>query len=307
MPDPTFDLNNPPEENVPVVHDEEPKIKPTSSLAFMIKSMGGGKAVSALFGMLLLAGGVGAGIVLVTQPQLLEQRAQEVTYTTCGTPGTQGTCQSNYLCSSTGNCEPKTGVGNCANNTGNCYVTTSIGIEETAGADGIRSVCDPGGHWTTCEVGYMCSNYDCVPSTTTTKTPGPSSPPSNAPVVTPTPSPTPLPTPSPSPTPTASPTPSPTPMAACLGTTMYTPAWTSISANEFYNLPAGGQVYFCTQGTTNSGTFDMARFTINNVLRPDVTFVGPGGVGFCDLYTIPSNTYTFTVQGEIHHTTLGWR
>lgn len=52
--------------------------------------------------------------------------------------------------------------------------------------------------------------------------------------------------------------------------------------------------------------FDMARFTINGVLRPETTTIRPNTEDFCDLYTIPSNTYSFTVQGEIHHNVLGW-
>lgn len=88
---------------------------------------------------------------------------------------------------------------------------------------------------------------------------------------------------------------------------MYTPNWTPLSAAEFYNLPAGGQVYFCVNGVTNTTTFDMARFTVNGVLRPSVTLRRPGSSDFCDLYTIPANTYTFTVQGEIHSPVLGWQ
>lgn len=52
--------------------------------------------------------------------------------------------------------------------------------------------------------------------------------------------------------------------------------------------------------------FDKARFTINGVLRLETTTVRPNTQDFCDLYTIPANTYNFKVQGEIHHPVYGW-
>ena len=67
-------------------------------------------------------------------------------------------------------------------------------------------------------------------------------------------------------------------------------------------------MYFCVNGSATVGTtFDKARFTINGILRPEVTLVRPGSTDFCDLYTIPQATYNFTVQGEVHHTILGWK
>lgn len=118
-----------------------------------------------------------------------------------------------------------------------------------------------------------------------------------------------LPMPTPCPTiPTATPTPTPTPITAmCVSTTIYTPAWAPVTSTAFQSLPAGGKVYFCVNGSTTGGTFDKARFTINGVMRPEVTLTGPNAIGFCDLYTIPTNTYAFAVQGEVFHSTLGWQ
>lgn len=101
MNDSSLDSNipNTPKDKV-TSQDSPPFLPPTlpptpvptaSSLAFLIKKMGGGKVVSAMFGMLLLAGGVGAGIVLVSQPQLLEQQAQQVNY---GLPCSNGAVKS---------------------------------------------------------------------------------------------------------------------------------------------------------------------------------------------------------------------
>lgn len=399
------DLDNPiePENNAPV------KTPVASSLSYIIKSMGGTKAVSALFGMLLLAGGVGAGIVLVTQPQLLEQKAATTGYqlkcdptnescpsgytcdlitmncvnpntnenycgmtgkvctssqtcisgvctsTHCSTtdPGYEcNSCDGSLFCQSdtnitcsdwrSANCpQPKCGDGICNENAASCGPDCGTGIIDCGGLqcaaedchcaggnlctslvcdsathqsclDQNRSWCAnvmPGQGMTCCEPGWSCNpaGEGCVqlsgPGTGTNPTP---TPPTT--LVTASPSPKPTASPSPSPTPSATPSPTPTPIVAqCVSTNIYTPTWSPITIADFYNLPAGGQVYFCTLGSTNGLTFDKARFTINGVLRPEVTLQRPGGTDFCDLYTIPANTYSFTVQGEIHHATLGWQ
>jgi len=320
-----------PENNIPS------KIPTGSSLSYIIKSMGGTKAVSALFGMLLLAGGVGAGIVLVTQPQLLEQRAATTGYILCDPNSGRNTCPAGYTCDADfGRCVNGDEMIDCGGlqcKYKNCHCLNGdlcdLGYE-CVSDDWIKNVCtDQGREWCTnvqdgigmtcCQPGYICNpaGEGCVPGAG-----GPTSGPgtgTSAPV--PTKSPSPIPTRSPSPTPSAtpsatptatptrspSPTPSATPIVAqCVSTNIYTPAWSPVTIADFYNLPAGAQVYFCTQGTTNGLTFDKARFTINGVLRPEVTLQRPNGTDFCDLYTIPANTYSFTVQGEIHHTTLGW-
>jgi hypothetical protein len=145
------------------------------------------KVIPSFLGMLLLAGGVGAGVLLVLQPQLLGQKAATTTYTCTGG------CQSGYQCNpGTGRCEKyPSGVGNCANNNGNCYVTSGIGLVENSNGT-YGAVCDTAGHWTTCAQGYVCSNNDCVPSSGGSST---------------TPKPTTTPKPSLTPKPTATPTP----------------------------------------------------------------------------------------------------
>lgn len=94
--------------------------------------------------------------------------------------------------------------------------------------------------------------------------------------------------------------------AYCSMNKIYTNNWVELTPTAFKGLSAGVQVYFCVNGVTNSSVFDAGRFTINGVLRPVTTLNRPGTDDFCDLYTIPANTYTFKVQGEIHHTVLGW-
>lgn len=94
--------------------------------------------------------------------------------------------------------------------------------------------------------------------------------------------------------------------AYCSMNKIYTNNWVELTPTAFKGLSAGVQVYFCVNGVTNSSVFDSGRFTINGVLRPASTLNRPGSDDFCDLYTIPANTYSFKVQGEIHHTVLGW-
>lgn len=105
----------------------------------------------------------------------------------------------------------------------------------------------------------------------------------------------------------STPTPVPTPFGQCNMTKTYSTQWTEITPQAFSGLRAGVSVYFCVNGLSNSNTpFDMGRFTINGVLRNQTTLKRPGTNDFCELYTIPTNTYTFKVQGEIHHSVLGW-
>jgi hypothetical protein len=162
-----------------------------------------------------------------------------------------------------------------------------------------------------CSAG-VCRNPSCLSmANCLCPTPVPTKSPSPTPVPTKSPTPKPTASPSPSPKPTKSPSPTPvptaTPVAMCKAVTMYTPAWSLITPAIFTNLPVGGQVYFCVNGTSTGGVFDKARFTVNGVLRPEVTLRRPGTTDFCDLYTIPANVYSFSIQGEIHNTLLGWQ
>ncbi len=103
--------------------------------------------------------------------------------------------------------------------------------------------------------------------------------------------------------------PSPSPIAAtgqCTNTKVYTNGWVELTPTAFKGLSAGIQVYFCVNGVTNSSVFDAGRFTINGTMRPQTTLKRPNTNDFCELYTIPANTYNFKVQGELHHAKLGW-
>jgi hypothetical protein len=103
-------------------------------------------------------------------------------------------------------------------------------------------------------------------------------------------------------------TPSPTGglAAQCLNVEAYDTAWIKLTSADLQNLKAGDTVRFTVGGTATSGSFDKARFTINGTLRPEVTQKQPGTNNFYDEYTIPDGVTSFTVQAELHHSSLGW-
>ncbi|OGM05168.1 hypothetical protein A2715_03360 [Candidatus Woesebacteria bacterium RIFCSPHIGHO2_01_FULL_39_32] len=113
-------------------------------------------------------------------------------------------------------------------------------------------------------------------------------------------------------TPTATPpntptlTPPPEITAECSAVKAYDSEWNLLSSTDLANLKAGDVVRFTVSGTASSGTFDKARFTINGVLRAEVTTKKPGSNEFYDQYTVPVGVTTFNVSAQIHHTDLGW-
>ena len=113
------------------------------------------------------------------------------------------------------------------------------------------------------------------------------------------------------PTPTKIPTPTPVPTlppigAACHNVTAYDSEWNLLSGFDLSSLNAGDVVRFVVGGDTDSGFFDKARFTINGTLRPEVTSKRPGTEEFYDEYIIPAGVTSFTVDAQIHHSSLGW-
>lgn len=92
--------------------------------------------------------------------------------------------------------------------------------------------------------------------------------------------------------------------ASCLNIQAFDTEWNSITSLS--SLVAGDVVRFTVAGTTSSGSFDKARFNINGTFRSEVSVKKPGTEKFYDEYTIPENITTFTIDAEVHHTTLGW-
>jgi hypothetical protein len=106
--------------------------------------------------------------------------------------------------------------------------------------------------------------------------------------------------------PTVTSTVAPEATAQCLNIRAFNTSWIELSSTQLAALKAGDIVRFTVAGTATSGSFDMARFKINGVQRADVTQKRPGTQEFYDEYVIPSGVTTFTINAQIHHTTLGW-
>lgn len=118
----------------------------------------------------------------------------------------------------------------------------------------------------------------------------------------------PRPTNRPSTSPSLSPSPSATPGTApyCSAVVAYSDAWIKLDSTSLANLSAGETINFCVAGTATSGSFDMARFTINGVLLANTVDKRPGTTDYCQSYTIPTDTTRFTISAQIHHSELGW-
>ncbi len=99
--------------------------------------------------------------------------------------------------------------------------------------------------------------------------------------------------------------------AQCLGVRAYDTNWNLLTQEQLSNLRPGSRIYLAVSGTTNAGTFDKARFTINGVQRSEVTTRTPNSdIEFYDEFIIrePEDVASrvFTITGQIHHTELGW-
>lgn len=86
----------------------------------------------------------------------------------------------------------------------------------------------------------------------------------------------------------------------------YDTNWSALSAEELSEIGPGDTIRFVVAGNTSSGSFTKARFTINGVLRQEVSQKRPGTEEFYDEYTIPADATGLTVDAQIYHTVLGW-
>lgn len=104
--------------------------------------------------------------------------------------------------------------------------------------------------------------------------------------------------------PTTPPATKPPEAAQCTSVKGYLQNWTLIS--DFATVRPGTSIYFCVSGTSTSGSFDKAQFTINGVTTPETTNKRPGSNDFCYLYTLQTGSASYNVTASIHHVTLGW-
>jgi len=95
--------------------------------------------------------------------------------------------------------------------------------------------------------------------------------------------------------------------AQCSAVIAYDTDWNELNTQALSQLKAGEVIYLTVTGTTNTGSFDKARFTVNGVLRPETTSLKPGTTStYYDEYTIPDGTSAFSVGAQIHHVDLDW-
>jgi len=107
--------------------------------------------------------------------------------------------------------------------------------------------------------------------------------------------------------PTATPTLPPGITCQCREIKAFDTGWNQLTSEQLGQLQAGDTVYFTVSGTKTSGIFDKARFTINAILRPEVTNKRPGTDEFYDQYQITSTDISrgsISLGAIIHHQEL---
>lgn len=83
--------------------------------------------------------------------------------------------------------------------------------------------------------------------------------------------------------------------------------WVLLTPETISMIRPGDNLNFCATGTASSGSFDKARFTINNVQQTETTTKRPNSNDFCQSYIVPAGTTSFKITAELHHLTLGWK
>ena len=111
-------------------------------------------------------------------------------------------------------------------------------------------------------------------------------------------------TPTPTSEPTTKPTLPPGIECSCLTIKTFDDEWNIITNPS--SLSVDDTVRFTVSGTTNSGSIDKARFNINGTLMPEVTAKRPSTNEFFYEYIIPEGVSAFTINADLHHTTIGW-
>lgn len=98
----------------------------------------------------------------------------------------------------------------------------------------------------------------------------------------------------------------PTYDASCSEVRAYDSNWNQLDLEDLKDLQEGDVVRFTVSGTSSSGVFDKARFTINGQAPVEVTNKKPGTDEFYFEYTIPQGVTNFSIKGEVHHSIWGW-
>lgn len=101
------------------------------------------------------------------------------------------------------------------------------------------------------------------------------------------------------------PTGGPAPFASCQNIKAFDTNWNQLLVADLLNVKAGEKVRFTVLGSTNTGTYDKARFSINGATPQETTGKRPGTNEFFFEYTIPEGVTSFAVNAQLHHQSLG--
>jgi hypothetical protein len=264
------------------------------------KKYGGQKVIATIFSILFIVGAVVAGVVLVQRQQLLEQEAAS---------GSE--CQRAADCILLDN-PGNSGSFNAPQTIKKVDITDQDVHTYNPGSndDGCRRVNISGNSltWERYGSGNTCKDVSNV-QVWLGEEPTPTTPPANTPTTAVTSGPTP--TTPPGVTITATPIPSLTPTlppqisAKCNEVNAYDANGNPLSQSQLVQLSPGDSVLFAVSGQTSSGSFSKARFTVNGTQIGESTTQNTSGEYYFE-YTIPDNVATFSVKGEVFHSSLGW-
>lgn len=243
---------------------------------------GGKKIIATIFGIFVLIGGIAAGVLLVQRQQELREKA-----------ASGSACDHSPDCVLVDN----------AQNSGSRTVERSIAYVDITDKDyhryepgetddGCRKVSISGNTvtWERYGDGPNCKDVSNVQiwmgqgEITPTETPKNTPTPTQPPCVTQPPSIT----------------------AECSNVKAYDTNWNQLSQTQLGQLEAGTTIKFTVSGTASSGSFDKARFSVNSAGLGETALKKPGSDEFYIDYTLPTNTTSFNVSAQIHHSSIGW-
>ncbi len=291
--DTTSTTNQQPSQDVTIKSNASPFpsdiMQPTVTAPHAPKKYGGKKIIATIFGVLLLVGGVTAGVLLVQRQQQIAEEAAS---------GKE--CQQSSSCillESPGN----SGTFNAPKRITHAFITAKDyhRFEPGQSDNGCYKVNIDNTYlsWEKYGPGPDCKDVSNIqvwlgeeelsPTITTTLTP------TQPPDTTATPT-------------EAQPTQPPQVSAKCLDVKAYDTQWNLLSQNDLNDLNSGDKVRFAVAGQASSGTFSKARFTVNGTSLGEATLKKPGSDEYYKEYTVPDGVTTFTVKGEVFHSELGW-
>lgn len=288
--------------NPPVAESSEPEINSDASSNGESDKTGGSrraKTIATILGIILLVSSVAAGVFLVSQSAEFRTQAWDCTkyvfeVSEDGVVTTRNGSTRN---------EPSQRADVKIN--GELVATLDVPALDAGEAATIGNVPVPdnGFFW------EVIGSKDCEDqgSYEPKETPTPSPSPTPEPTVTGTVTPSPSPTVTPSITTPPSATPTTPPITASCGEVhAYDEEWNQLDVADLSALEPGDTIYIGVGGTSSTGFFSLARFTINGTTRPAVRTKHPTNGEFVDGYTIPEGVVDFIIEAEIHHDSLGW-